>query len=169
MADDTRFYGKYQGTVENNVDPQQRGRLMVRVGDLGGLLSTWALPCLPFAGPAQGFFAVPPLHASVWVEFEQGNPSYPVWTGCFWDEPASVPPLAMAGAPGVQQVVVQTLGDALLMISDTPGPSGGIMLRTPTAMLSISSSGIVLTNGQGASITMVGNSVAINGTALVVT
>jgi uncharacterized protein involved in type VI secretion and phage assembly len=170
MDDGKRFYGKYRGTVVDNVDPEQRGRLMVQVGDVGGVLpSTWALPCLPFAGPAQGFFAVPPVQASVWVEFEQGDPSYPVWTGCFWDEPATVPPLAMAGAPGVQQVVVQTQGEAILLMSDTPGPSGGIMLRTPTAMLSISSSGIVLTNGQGASITMVGNSVAVNGTALVVT
>jgi uncharacterized protein involved in type VI secretion and phage assembly len=170
MDDDKRFYGKYRGTVWDNVDPEQRGRLMVQVADVGGVLpSTWALPCLPFAGPQQGFFAVPPVHASVWVEFEHGDPSYPVWTGCFWDTPATVPPLALAGAPGVQQVVVQTTGQAMLLISDTPGPGGGIVLRTPTAMLSLSSAGIVIDNGQGATIKMIGNSVAINGTALVVT
>jgi uncharacterized protein involved in type VI secretion and phage assembly len=168
-GDDKRFYGKYRGTVLANADPEQRGRLLVQVADVGGLLpSSWALPCLPFAGPAQGFYAFPPLHASVWVEFEHGDPSYPVWTGCFWDTPATIPPLALAGAPGVQQVVLQTIGQTLL-ISDTPGPTGGIILRTPTAMLSISSSGIIINNGQGATITMVGASVAINGTALVVT
>jgi uncharacterized protein involved in type VI secretion and phage assembly len=170
MDDHKRCYGKYRGTVLSNLDPEQRGRLLVQVPDIGGVLpSTWALPCLPFTGPQSGFFAVPPPGTSVWVEFEHGDPNYPVWTGCFWDTAAEVPPLAIAAPPGVQQVVVQTVGQAMLMLSDTPGPTGGIWLRTPTAMLSISSSGIVINNGQGASITMVGNSVAINGTALVVT
>jgi uncharacterized protein involved in type VI secretion and phage assembly len=170
MDDDKRFYGKYRGTVLSNTDPEQRGRLLVQVPDVGGVLPTsWALPCLPFAGPAHGFYAVPPVRAAVWVEFEHGDPAYPIWTGCFWDTPATIPPQALAGAGGVEQVVVQTVGQATLLISDIPGPAGGIMLRTPTAMLSISSAGIILNNGQGATITMLGNAVQINGTALVVT
>jgi uncharacterized protein involved in type VI secretion and phage assembly len=170
MDDKKRFYGKFRGKVLCNVDPEQRGRLSVQVADVGGVLpSSWALPCLPFAGPECGFYVIPPLGASVWVEFEHGDPGYPVWTGCFWGTSAEVPPLVLAGAPGLSQVVVQTVGQAMLMVSDTPGPAGGIALRTPTALLSISSAGIVINNGQGASITLTGSAVAINGTALVVT
>lgn len=170
MDDDKRFYGKFRGTVLSNVDPEQRGRLLVQVADVGGVLpSSWALPCLPFAGPECGLYVIPPPGASVWVEFEYGDPSYPVWTGCFWGTSAEVPPLVLAGAPGLSHIVVQTTGQAMLMVSDTPGPTGGIALRTPTALLSISSAGIVINNGQGASITLAGNAVAINGTALVVT
>jgi len=170
MPDGKDFYGKYRGTVLSNLDPEQRGRLQVQVPDVGGLLpSSWALPCLPFAGPGCGVFAVPPPGAPVWVEFEHGDPGYPVWTGCFWESAAEVPSLALAGPPGVQQVVVQTVGEAMLLISDTPGASGGIALRTPNALLSMSSAGIFINNGQGASIMLSGNTVSINGTALVVT
>ena len=51
----TRFYGKYRGTVINNVDPMQMGRLQVQVPDVAGLLPTsWAMPCFPFGGQTDG-------------------------------------------------------------------------------------------------------------------
>jgi uncharacterized protein involved in type VI secretion and phage assembly len=172
MPDDNAFYGgfygKYRGTVLDNVDPQQTGRLQVAVPDVAGVLpSTWALPCLPFASLGAGFYAVPDIGANVWVEFEQGDPDYPIWTGCFWGDSAEVPPLALAGSPDLQQVVIQTTGQATLLISDTPGPSGGILLQTPSgAMISLSDSGIVIDNGQGASITLAGPKVTLNDGAL---
>ena len=98
MPDENSFYGKYRGTVLDNIDPLQSGRLQVEVPDVAGTVpSTWALPCLPFAGTGAGFFAVPPVGSLVWVEFEQGDPDYPIWTGCFWGTAADVPPLALAG------------------------------------------------------------------------
>ena len=42
-ANPRRYYGKYRGTVVNNIDPMMRGRLLVTVADVGGLTpSSWA-------------------------------------------------------------------------------------------------------------------------------
>lgn len=82
-----RFYGKHRATVVNNADPQSRGRLQVTVPEiLGENIVRWALPAAPYAGDGVGFFAVPPIGANVWVEFEAGNLRYPIWSGCFWAE-----------------------------------------------------------------------------------
>ena len=128
------------------------------------------MPCLPFAGTLSGFYAVPEIGSQVWIEFEQGDPDYPIWVGCFWGSAADVPALALAGAPGLQQIVVQTTGQNTLLISDTPGPTGGIMLQSSTgALISVSDAGIIISNGQGAAITMTGPSVTVNEGALEVT
>jgi hypothetical protein len=79
-----RFFGKYRGLVVSNVDPTGRGRLQVRVPGVMGEEILWAMPCVPYAGDGVGFFALPPVDAGVWVEFEAGEPSYPIWSGCFW-------------------------------------------------------------------------------------
>lgn len=83
-----QYYGKYRGTVLQNVDPEQRGRLMLSVPDvLGPIPSSWAEPCVPLAGPTgppMGVYLVPPIGAGVWVEFEHGDPDYPIWVGCRW-------------------------------------------------------------------------------------
>jgi uncharacterized protein involved in type VI secretion and phage assembly len=165
-----QFYGKYRGTVLDNIDPLKTGRLIVQVAGVAGLLpSTWALPCLPFAGPLSGWYAVPDIGSTVWVEFERGDPDKPVWTGCFWETTELVPALALAGPDGVQQIVVQTVGLNALMISDVPGPSGGILLQVGDALISVSDAGIIIDNGQGASIVMTGPTVTVNDGALEVT
>jgi uncharacterized protein involved in type VI secretion and phage assembly len=171
MADANRFFGKYRGIVLNNVDPLQTGRLMVQVPDVSTILpSTWAMPCLPFAGIQSGFYAVPEIGSQVWIEYEQGDPDYPIWVGCFWGSAAEVPALALAAAPGLQQIVVQTTSQNTLLISDVPGPTGGIMLKSSTgALISVSDAGITISNGQGAMIAMVGPAVTVNEGALEVT
>ncbi|HTW25840.1 MAG TPA: phage baseplate assembly protein V [Acetobacteraceae bacterium] len=165
-----QFFGKYRGTVLNNIDPMQMGRIQATVPDVTALLPTsWALPCVPMAGPQAGEFVIPPIGASVWVEFEQGNPDYPVWTGGFWGSAAEVPALALAATPGLPPIVLQTTGQTTLMLSDTPGPTGGILLKSATgALISINEVGITISNGQGATIVLAGPSVSINQTALVV-
>jgi uncharacterized protein involved in type VI secretion and phage assembly len=80
----THYFGKYRGTVTDNDDPTSRGRLKVRVPAVLGDLEAWAMPCVPYAGAGVGFYCLPEPDANVWVEFEGGDPSYPVWTGCFW-------------------------------------------------------------------------------------
>jgi uncharacterized protein involved in type VI secretion and phage assembly len=80
----SHFFGKYRGTVSDNDDPTSRGRIKVKVPAILGDLEVWAMPCVPYAGAGVGFYSVPPSGAGVWVEFEAGDPSYPVWTGCFW-------------------------------------------------------------------------------------
>lgn len=80
-----RVYGKYQGTVMENLDPDNLGRLQAYVpAVLGDVPTGWAKPCVPYAGPASGFFSVPPIGAGVWIEFEAGDVSQPIWTGCYW-------------------------------------------------------------------------------------
>jgi uncharacterized protein involved in type VI secretion and phage assembly len=164
-----QFFGKYRGSVLDNADPLQIGRLMVQVADVSNVLpSTWAMPCLPFGGMQAGLFAVPAIGSGVWVEFEQGDPDYPVWVGCFWGSSAEVPSMALAAPPSLQQVVLQTTGQNTLMISDVPGPTGGILLQSSTgALISITDTGITLDNGQGATIVMgPGSTVTLNEGAL---
>ena len=166
-----RYFGKYRGAVVNNVDPMRIGRIQVQVADVTGLVpSTWAMPCVPFAGMQEGVFYIPPIGSGVWVEFEQGNVDYPIWTGGFWGTAAEVPALASATPPSLDLFVVSTLQQNTLLVSDMPGPTGGILLKFKTgAFISISEIGITLNNGQGATIVMAGPSVTINAGALVVT
>ncbi len=93
------FFGKYRGTVENQVDLQGLGRVQVSVPDvLGSGTMAWAMPATPYGGSGVGFFAIPPVGASVWVEFERGDPDYPIWSGCFWgpgESPAGLDPTAV--------------------------------------------------------------------------
>src|SRR5437899_7920202 len=85
--------GRFRGTVVDNDDPLRLGRLRALVPDaLGDTPSGWALPSAPYAGRAVGLFAVSPLGADVWVEFEQGDPTRPVWVGGFWGEGEPPPP-----------------------------------------------------------------------------
>jgi uncharacterized protein involved in type VI secretion and phage assembly len=169
---ESKFFGKYRGTVVNNVDLMRKGRLMVTCDDvLGPGISSWAMPCLPFGGIQAGMFTFPPIGAGVWVEFEGGNADYPIWVGGYWGSAAEVPALAQAAPPGVQAFVLQTMLQNTLMISDVPGPTGGILIKTTTgAILSINdATGITLSNGKGAIISMIGPTVAINGIALTIT
>ncbi|HKM74530.1 MAG TPA: phage baseplate assembly protein V [Acetobacteraceae bacterium] len=163
-----QYYGKYRGTVFNNIDPMQMGRIQVVVPDVTNVLpSTWALPCVPMAGPQCGEFTVPPIGAAVWVEFEHGDRDYPIWTGGFWGSAAEVPALAIATTPPLQAIVLQTVGQNTLMISDMPGPTGGFLLKSATgALISINNVGITISNGQGATIVLSGPSVTINEGAL---
>jgi uncharacterized protein involved in type VI secretion and phage assembly len=168
-----RFYGKYRGTVIQNVDPNFRGRIMCEVPDVLGLVpSSWCEACTPLAGPTgppMGVHLVPPIGAGVWVEFEQGDPNKPIWSGCRWGTASDIPPLAKAGLPISPSIVLQTAGQNAIVISDLPGPTGGIMLKSTTnAMILVNDVGITITNGKGATIMMNGPTITINNGALVV-
>jgi Type VI secretion system/phage-baseplate injector OB domain len=172
--DAIRFYGKYRGLVLDNIDPQQIARIIVQVPDVLGLSpSSWAMPCVPMAGLQAGCFMVPAIGSQVWVEFEQGDPDYPIWVGGFWGTFAEVPG-DNSGPPGVpkeQNIVLQTTGQNSMMLSDAPPTeeSGGIVLKSlGGAMIVVNQSGIYLSNGQGATITLIGSAVAINNDGLLV-
>lgn len=79
-----RYFGKYRGIVSDNEDPTSRGRIKVNVPAVLGDLENWAMPCLPYAGKGIGNYAIPEVGDGVWVEFEAGDPSYPIWSGGFW-------------------------------------------------------------------------------------
>jgi uncharacterized protein involved in type VI secretion and phage assembly len=171
MDDANKYFGKYRATVINNIDPMRKGRVQVQVPDVHSLTpSTWAMPCLPVAGLQAGFYTTPPIGAGVWVEFEQGDADYPIWVGAFWGSSAEMPTLANTVPPSLFGITLQTTLQNGLVISDAPGPTGGIMIKSAAgASLIVNDTGIYIQNGKGASITLIGSSVAINETALVVT
>jgi uncharacterized protein involved in type VI secretion and phage assembly len=170
MKSGRKFYGVYRGTVVNNIDPLQIGRIMATVPDAGGVIpSTWAMPCVPIAGKQMGTFMVPQIGSGVFIQFEAGDPDRPVWVGGWWGDVAEVPALALAGVPGDPSIVIQTTLQNGIVVSDLPGPTGGIMLKSTTgATIIVNDTGIYIQNGKGASIIMTGPTVTINEGALVV-
>jgi uncharacterized protein involved in type VI secretion and phage assembly len=160
----TLFFGKYRGKVEDNADPYLCGRIQVTAPAALGDVVAWAMPCAPFAGPGVGFFAVPPVGANVWVEFEGGNPQAPIWSGCFWNRGDF--PAAMA----VPQMKVLKTDTATVTLSDLPGPAGGVTIETADGnKITLSATSIEINNGKGATVTLQGPKVSINGSALEVT
>lgn len=112
-----RFYGKYRGVVSNVDDPEQIGRIKVQVPEvLGSVESPWALPCTPYPGMGEGFYAIPPVGAGVWIEFEAGDPSRPIWTGGWFGR--SDPPADETGKTPVPALKVLRTGQGLLLAFD---------------------------------------------------
>lgn len=159
------FYGKYRGVVTDIKDPLMTCRLKARVPDvMGDKESGWAMPCAPFGGSGTGFFALPKVGAGVWIEFEHGDPDYPVWSGCWWGSAAEMPPVLLA--PPYKKMLLKTEGGHSVLLDDTPGV-GGITLETSSGQkVVMNATGIEITNGQGASIKLTGPQVSINGGAL---
>jgi uncharacterized protein involved in type VI secretion and phage assembly len=115
-----RFYGKYRGTVEDVDDPEQLGRIKVRVPEVyGSVVSPWALPCAPYAGSGVGIFSIPPAKAGVWVEFEAGDPSRPIWTGGWWGR--NDPPQDQSGSAASPTLKIWRSEKGLLLALDDDG------------------------------------------------
>ena len=170
MTDGPKFFGKYRATVLNTADPQLQGRIQVQLSDRYGLFpSTWALPAVPFAAKGgAGVIALPQLGSAVWVEFEAGDPDYPIWSGGFWPDPSGVPVLAMAGTPVAPNIHLRTTTGVSVTLSDLPAAQ--VQVTTPTgASIMIGAAGITITDGHGASIVLAAGIVNINNGALVVT
>jgi len=161
----SQYFGKYKGKVENNLDPMQLGRVQVSVpAVLGSGKLSWAMPCVPYAGPGVGLFTVPPVGANVWVEFEGGDTDYPILSGCFWGV-GEVPAL-----PAIAQMKVFKTDGITLTLSDIPGAGGFTLEAGPPAVpmplkLVFNASGIELSNG-GASVKLSPVSVSLNNGAL---
>lgn len=160
-----RFYGKYRGKVENNIDPQQLGRLQVSCpAVLGDGRSAWALPCTPYAGSGVGLFLIPPNDANVWVEFEGGDPDYPIWAGCFWGLAETPAKPALASTKLLKTESIQ------LELDDLPGAGGFTLKVGPPAVavpatLKISATGIEISCAAG-KIQLSASGVSVNDGAL---
>lgn len=159
-----KFYGKYRGVVTDNRDPLLLGRVRAKVQDvLGENESGWATPCVPYAGKSVGLFLIPPTDASVWIEFEHGDPDYPIWTGCFWAQGE------LPATPALAEKKMLKTDKCTLTLDDTPG-IGGITLETSGGQkIKLTATGIEIDNGLGATIKLSGPSVKINDQALEVT
>lgn len=178
MKENNRYLGKYRGTVINNLDLENRGRIQAIVPDVQGLIpTTWAMPCLPAAGKGSGAFFVPEIGSGVWIEFEQGDADYPIWTGCFWGITAELPEMGIVSPPPTPNMVLQTTGRNSVTVFGVPaagvtisagpvGPSPSVTVTSVAVIIKCGSS-FVSVNPSGVDI--FGPKVTINGTALVVT
>ncbi len=128
----SQFLSKYRGKVTSTQDPLHLGRVQVQVAAvLGEGRSSWAMPCTPYAGNDIGLFMVPPVGTNIWVEFEGGDPDYPIWSGCFWGD-QELPEAARVQEP--EQVQVFRTEGVTLTVSRKEG-SKGITLEVQTPVV----------------------------------
>lgn len=180
-----KFFGKYRGKITANQDPLHQGRIQVTVPAVFGEEQiAWALPCTPYAGHNIGFFTIPPIHTNVWVEFEAGDPNYPIWSGCFWannqlpaaarvDEPDKVQVLktdgitlvwSNLGNKGVSLVVENPVLDRKLkMILNADGIE---LNNADDTTVKIKADQIELKNKQNTTVTLTATDVSIKQTAV---
>lgn len=154
-----RFYGKYRGIV-TDVDSSTL-RIKATVPAVLGVTPTgWCQPCVPYAGPSVGFFFLPSKGAAVWIEFEGGDVSYPIWAGCFW----RAGELPSDATPTTRGVVTEA-PHKILLDDDadeiTIGDSNG-------GSVTFDSSGVTTTRGSN-SVAVTDGSVSVNDDALKVT
>jgi hypothetical protein len=150
-----RRYGKFRGFVADNNDPQQRGRLKLRVPSvLGEATTDWALPCLPFGGgKGYGWFAVPENEAQIWVEFEEGDIHRPLWVGTFWQKQEDVPVTAAVSPPTTR--LFATPAGHLLEFNDKEGEETLTLSHPQKASLVIDAKGgVALSDSTGAKLSL---------------
>jgi hypothetical protein len=154
-----RYYGKYRGVV-TEVEPSTMRIKATVPAVLLDRDSGWCTPCVPFAGPQTGFCFLPEVGAGVWIEFEGGDPSFPIWSGCFWfadDVPSDI---------GEKRRAIITGAPHSLVFDDDEGIT---ITDSNDSKLEFASGAITASNGGGASVELDGASVKLNGTALEVT
>jgi uncharacterized protein involved in type VI secretion and phage assembly len=155
-----RFYGKYRGVV-TDVEEGGRGRIKAKVpAVLGEQKSGWCDPCVPYAGKDVGFAFLPEEGSGVWIEFEGGDVSHPIWTGCYWRDgelPSDASPAKkLIRTVKGHQLLLDDDGESITL-SDAHGNS-----------VTLDSSGITLTRG-AEKLELTDSKVSINGGALEVT
>jgi len=153
-----RFFGKYRGTVTDVNDPLTRGRIKAKVpGVLGEQPTGWCSPCVPYAGDGVGFVFIPEVGSGVWVEFEGGDVSYPIWSGCYW-RAGEMPPDA-----GPKVKTIQTQAGHQILIDDS---AQSVTITDSNAnTITLDSSGITLARG-GMKIEISDAKVSVNSGAL---
>jgi uncharacterized protein involved in type VI secretion and phage assembly len=149
-----RHFGKYRGTVIDNADPKKKGRLKVSVpAVLPPSLADWAMPCVPYAGNQVGLLAIPAVGSGVWVEFEAGDISFPIWVGCFWADDEA----PGGAAPEVKMFKTEKTGlrldDKNEQVTLAPDSGASVTLTTDAVTAAGQSKHTVSTNGVTAEIT----------------
>jgi uncharacterized protein involved in type VI secretion and phage assembly len=148
----SRFYGKYKGIVRVIGTEDQLGKIKVEIPEIYGenANSPWVQPQIPFAGPNHGLLLLPKTGDGVWIEFEAGDISRPIWTGFWWSRPEEIPDPAgretrVLVTPGGHKIVLDDENDELSLIHAS-GPE--IKLTSDEISLKIGSSQIVLSSSE---------------------
>ena len=151
-----RFYGKYRGIV-SAVDAATCRIKATVPAVLGDTDTGWCMPCVPYAGPKVGIAFLPAAGSGVWIEFEGGDVSYPVWVGCYWRE--GEPPSDVAADV---KVIVTTAPHKLILDDD----QASITITDPNGnTVTLNASGMTLSNG-GQQVLISDVSVSVNDGAL---
>jgi uncharacterized protein involved in type VI secretion and phage assembly len=152
------FFGKYRGIVSDNEDPDNLGRIRARVQEVFDQNeSGWAMPSVPYAGDGVGLYLIPPRNTWVWIEFEHGDPSKPIWSGCFWGSSRELPLQPVTPSKKVLKT------DAGTMTFDG---SSAITIEMGTSLkIKMDSQGIEISNGTQ-KIVITSSSVSIDDGAL---
>ncbi|HEY44894.1 MAG TPA: baseplate assembly protein [Anaerolineae bacterium] len=154
-----RHYGKYRGIVTDNQDPRNLGRIKANVPEvLGDVESGWALPCAPYAGSGVGLFAIPAVGDGIWIEFEAGDVSRPIWSGAWWAE--NEPP----NQATPETKVIKTGSGHTITLDDTPGSEKVEIAEKNGAKIVMDQNGVEVSKG-GQKIKLTQSSVTINDTA----
>lgn len=150
------FYGKYRGTVTDNADAFGLGRVRVTCPAVYGTGENWAMPCTPYAGSGVGLFLLPPIGANVWVEFEGGDPDYPIAGGYFWAD-ESGPAGDVPGSPAVPSTKLLKTDSISVRLDDQDGGGITVEVGPPAASTPIS----ITATSSGVEIAMAGNKIAL--------
>jgi uncharacterized protein involved in type VI secretion and phage assembly len=167
MTNTGQFVGVFRGIVTGNADPEQIGRVQVKVSGFAAIPDAlWAARCSPLAGKSKGAYFMPEPGDEVLVTFEQGDPRQPIVIGSLWSG-TDKPPAAEGANPPESIIAIQSKAQHAFVIRDAPGPSGGVEIRSASgAVILVSNVGITINNGNGASIVLQGSAVTVNGRPL---
>ncbi|OYE02922.1 phage baseplate assembly protein V [Nostoc sp. 'Peltigera membranacea cyanobiont' 232] len=184
------FYGKYRGVVWDNNDSWKIGRVRAKVQEIwGDKPGGWALPCVPYAGQGVGLFLMPPKGALVWIEFENGDTSKPIWSGCFWaDKQVDILPANPANPnikvlktdigkieindkAGEQSITIEAKFEkqTMRLVMNISGIEISNANDKTIATIKLNGNNVSINNGNGATIKLNGNNVSINNDGLEVT
>jgi hypothetical protein len=165
-----KYYGKYRGIVVQPADPGVKGRITATVTIGGAPVPMVAEACTPFAGLGSGFYAMPPIGAGVWIEFEEGDLNKPIWTGSWWSEGELALSMATVAPLPALPVIIQSIGRNHIVLGSTP--ADGIRLEGAAGpagpSITINALGIIISDGAGGMITLTKGIVTINQNALVI-
>lgn len=124
--------------------------------------------CTPFGGLGSGFYAIPPVGAGVWIEFEEGNLNKPIWTGSWWPEGELAASMATVAPLQALPIIIQSVGRNHVVIGSTP--ADGIRIETAAGPLGpsivVNATGIIISDGKGGMVTVTAGSVAIGGSGV---
>jgi uncharacterized protein involved in type VI secretion and phage assembly len=149
-----RFFGKYRGVVTDVDAATMRVKASVPAV-LGAQTSGWARPCTPFAGQNMGFAFLPDVGAGVWIEFEGGDVSFPVWVGGYWhdgEQPSDATASVRAIVTKAGQKILIDVDGGSITIEDQNGntvtmDSSGVSLTGSGQNVALGSSGVNVNQG----------------------
>ncbi len=160
------FYGVYPARITDVVDPDQQGRVKVRLPwspDAGGSnYETWARLATMMGGNNRGTFFIPDVDDEVLVAFEGGNPRRPYVVGALWNG-QDTPPEQMDGAGNNDLKTILSRRGVRITLDDTDGATK-LRLETPmgqSIVLSDEDMSIVAQDTTGNSIKMAPEGITI--------